>query len=166
MSKKLKQLAPQQRSYIEDESKILRVSHAYPYKKSVLWAVLVDGESWTKWLTLNKVTWTSDQPFGVGTTRTVVGDGSIIEEEFFIWDEGERMAFYVTATNMPVKAFSEDYKLVDTPGGCELHWAFRADANFLIKFMLNRAIKKAFAKGLAELETYIGQNLDKFDGGE
>lgn len=164
--KTVKKLLPQQRSYIEEENKLLRVTHSYPFPKAVLWAALVDGDTWTKWSGLSKVTWTSPQPFSVGTTRTVEGNGNTIEEEFFIWDEGERMAFYVTATNLPVKAFAEDYKLVDTPQGCELQWAFRADANFFVKFMLNRAIKSAFVKGLATLETYIGQNLDKFGGTE
>lgn len=162
MAKKLKTLAPQQRSYIEDENKILRVSYSFPFKKSVVWAALVDGDSWPKWLSgLEKVTWTSPQPFRVGTTRTVEGQG-IMEEEFFIWDEGERMAFYVTATNMPVKAFAEDYKLVDTPDGCEIQWAFRGDANFLVMFLLKWAIKSSFIKGFKELESYLGQNLDKF----
>ena len=165
MSKKLKQLAKQDRSYIEDESKILRLSHAFPFKKNIVWAALVDGDSWTKWLDLDKVTWTSPKPFRVGTTRTVEGQG-ILEEEFFIWDEGERMAFYVTATDLPVKAFAEDYKLVDTPDGCEIQWAFRADANFLVKFMMKRAIKSAFLKGFVELEYYLGQNLDKFSSSE
>ena len=165
MGKKLRKLAPQKRSYIEDESKVLRLSHSYPYKKSVLWAALVDGDTWTKWTGLTKVTWTSPQPFRVGTTRTVEGQG-ILEEEFLIWDDGERMAFYVTATDLPVKAFAEDYKLVDTPNGCELQWAYRGDANFLVKFWIRRAIKSSFLKGFKELESYIGQNLDKFVGSE
>lgn len=163
MTKKLKQLAPQKRSYIEDEGKILRVSHSLPFKKSVVWAALLDGESWTKWLDLTKVTWTSPQPFCEGTTRTVEGH-STMEEEFFIWDEGERMAFYVTASDLPlVKAFAEDYKLVETPTGCDIHWAFRCDANFIVKFMINRAIKAAFTKGFKDLELYLGQNLEKFE---
>jgi len=34
---------------------------------------LVDGPSWTKWVApvIRDVTWTSPQPFGKGTTRTV-----------------------------------------------------------------------------------------------
>lgn len=72
------------------------------------------------------------------------------------------MAFYVTATDMPVKAFAEDYRLIDTENGCQLQWAFRTDANFFVKFMIKRAIKSSFVKGLKKLETYIAQNPDKF----
>ncbi len=37
-----------------------------------LFEVLDDAESWPHWATaITKVTWTSPQPHGVGTTRTV-----------------------------------------------------------------------------------------------
>jgi hypothetical protein len=37
-----------------------------------LFEVLADAEAWPKWAkVITRVTWTSPQPYGVGTTRTV-----------------------------------------------------------------------------------------------
>jgi hypothetical protein len=44
-----------------------------------LFEVLDDAESWPQWATaITKVTWTSPQPHGVGTTRTVDMRGGIV----------------------------------------------------------------------------------------
>ncbi len=50
--------------------------------------VLDDAESWPQWATaITKVTWTSPQPHGVGTTRTgdmrggIVGDGAAVAQQ-------------------------------------------------------------------------------------
>src|SRR5262245_57382267 len=43
-----------------------------------LWEVLDDAESWPHWATvITKVTWTSPEPHGVGTTRVVNMRGGI-----------------------------------------------------------------------------------------
>jgi small ligand-binding sensory domain FIST len=49
-----------------------------------LFEVLADETSWPHWATaINDVTWTSPQPRGVGTTRTVKMRGGItVHEEF------------------------------------------------------------------------------------
>jgi hypothetical protein len=44
-----------------------------------LFEVLDDAESWPRWATvITKVTWTSPEPRGVGTTRTVDMRGGIV----------------------------------------------------------------------------------------
>ena len=44
-----------------------------------LFEVLDDAESWPQWATaITKVTWTSPQPHGVGTTQTVDMRGGIV----------------------------------------------------------------------------------------
>jgi len=57
--------------------------------------VLSDAESWPQWATaITKVTWTSAEPFGVGTTRTVDMRGGIVgDEEFLAWEPYSHMAF-------------------------------------------------------------------------
>jgi uncharacterized protein YndB with AHSA1/START domain len=50
--------------------------------------ILDDAESWPRWATaITEVTWTSPQPHGVGTTRTVYMRGGLVgDEEFLAWE--------------------------------------------------------------------------------
>jgi uncharacterized protein YndB with AHSA1/START domain len=81
--------------------------------------VFEDGESWPKWFKdIIKVVWTSPEPFGVGTTRTVTLKTMTVYEHFFVWDPGKRFTFYFTATSVPLfHAFCEDYRLEPTDNG-------------------------------------------------
>jgi carbon monoxide dehydrogenase subunit G len=84
-----------------------------------VFAVLEDAEAWPRWFAgIENVEWTSGQPFGVGTTRTVTLTNTVVEEYFFIWDHGRRYSFYFTATSTRfVNALCEDYQLVDQDEG-------------------------------------------------
>jgi uncharacterized protein YndB with AHSA1/START domain len=57
--------------------------------------VLDDAQSWPQWATvITKVTWTSPQPHGVGTTHTVDMRGGIVgHEQFLAWEPHSHMAF-------------------------------------------------------------------------
>ncbi|NRB37679.1 MAG: SRPBCC family protein [Pseudomonadales bacterium] len=129
-----------------------------------LFAIFEDEKAWTMWgSSLEKVTWTSPKPFGVGTTRSVEMAGGIAGiEEFIVWEKNKRMAFFFTESSMPnMNAFGEDYvleKLADNK--VRLHWyaAFwpsNAVAKFffalfkpMMKFFLGSFLKKL--KTLAE----------------
>jgi len=90
-----------------------------------LFEVLADETSWPKWATvITDVEWTSPQPRGVGTTRTVHMRGNIVgHEEFLAWEPFSRMAFrFNTTTSGAISAFAEDYRVVETPQGCHLTW--------------------------------------------
>jgi carbon monoxide dehydrogenase subunit G len=87
--------------------------------------LLDDAESWPHWATaITKVTWTSPQPHGVGTTRTVDMRGGIVgDEEFLAWEPHSHMAFrFNKASTGAIAAFAEDYRIVPTPTGCHLTW--------------------------------------------
>jgi hypothetical protein len=73
-------------------------------------------------LAITKVTWTSPQPHGVGTTRTVDMRGGIVGgEEFLSWEPYTHMAFrFNEASSGTIAAFAEDYRVVPTAGGCHL----------------------------------------------
>jgi hypothetical protein len=88
--------------------------------------------SWCRGLSIR---WTSERPFGVGTTREAksLGGAMRLEERFFIWEEGHRQAFYVTEANVPVfKRFAEDY-VVEPDGSerCRLMWTFALEPTAL-----------------------------------
>lgn len=87
--------------------------------------VLADAESWPRWASvITKVTWTSPQPYGAGTTRTVDMRGGIVgNEEFLVWEPFSRIAFrFNESSNRALTAFAEEYRVVPTPGGCRLTW--------------------------------------------
>lgn len=76
-----------------------------------VWRELV-SEKPLDWCRAVSVRWTSERPFGVGTTRQgkVLGGTMKVQERFFVWEEGHRHAFYVTEANAPTfKRAAEDY---------------------------------------------------------
>ena len=91
-----------------------------------VWADLT-GENPLSWCRiLDRVTWTSERPFGVGTTREVVAlkGLNVFHERFFRWEEGRRKSFMVQKASAPLaKAFAEDY-LVEPTGdaSCAFTW--------------------------------------------
>ena len=90
-----------------------------------LFEVLADAESWPHWASvITNVTWTSTEPRGVGTTRTVDMRGGIMgDEEFLVWEPFSRMAFrFNECSTRAVAAFAEDYRVEVIPGGCRLTW--------------------------------------------
>jgi carbon monoxide dehydrogenase subunit G len=90
-----------------------------------LFEVLADAEAWPRWASaITKVTWTSPEPRGVGTTRIVNMRGGIVgDEEFLAWEPFTRMAFrFNECSTRAVAAFAEDYRVEVIPGGCRLTW--------------------------------------------
>ncbi|MEB4210519.1 SRPBCC family protein [Mycobacterium sp. 94-17] len=90
-----------------------------------LFEVLSDAASWPRWAkVITKVTWTSPEPRGVGTTRVVEMRGGIVgNEEFLVWEPFTRMAFrFNECSTRSVAAFAEDYRVEAIPGGCRLTW--------------------------------------------
>jgi len=97
-----------------------------------VFAVLDDAESWPQWASvITKVTWTSPQPHGVGTTRTVDMRGGIVgDEEFLAWEPFSHMAFrFNQASTRSIAAFAEDYRIAPTPSGCNLTWVMAMKPN-------------------------------------
>ncbi len=90
-----------------------------------LFEVLADAEAWPRWAkVITHVEWTSPEPRGVGTTRTVTMRGGLVgEEEYLVWDEHTRIAFRFNASSTSaVAAFAESYDVVPTADGCHLTW--------------------------------------------
>lgn len=136
--------------------------HAFPFPASAVWAALLDARAWTEWLPISKVTWTSPQPFGVGTTRTVEIGEQIVEETFFGWEDGKRMAFRFERSTLPVSAAVEDYSVVETPGGCELRWTGRASAPLFLGWLITRQLTASVQAGLPKLEALIAADPKRF----
>ncbi|RJQ79777.1 SRPBCC family protein [Pseudonocardiaceae bacterium YIM PH 21723] len=91
-----------------------------------VWAGLVADRP-LAWCRLLNGRYTSERPFGVGTTRTVkVLGGGTVWERFFIWDDAQRRhAFVVEQASLPMlSVFAEDYKVDPVEGGSRFTWTF------------------------------------------
>jgi hypothetical protein len=92
-----------------------------------VWADLT-GEDPLAWCRIiDRITWTSPRPFGVGTTREVVAlkGLNVFQERFFRWEEGRRKSFTVVKASAPlVRAFAEDYLVEPAADGasCTFTW--------------------------------------------
>lgn len=112
---------------------------------SRLFQCLEDGPAWKDWLGVD-VEWTSPEPFGVGTTRTVKTNGQVIEEYFLTWIDGETMGFRFDRSTLPVKAMAELYDCVPTgPDSCELRWSYAFEWGGPLEPVLGRAFAAGFA---------------------
>ena len=85
----------------------------------VVFDIFADGESWPRWFDgIRRVVWTSPEPKGVGTTRTVTLTTMTVDEYFLAWERGRRFAFRFEGATMPLcVAGIEDYRLEDLGGG-------------------------------------------------
>ncbi len=84
--------------------------------------VLADAQAWPRWVSvITKVTWTSPEPRGVGTTRVVEMRGGLTgDEEFLAWEPFTRMAFrFNECSTAAVAAFAEDYRVEVIPGAAD-----------------------------------------------
>ncbi len=81
--------------------------------------VFADGESWPRWFDgIQRVVWTSPEPKGVGTTRSVTLTTGTVYEHFLAWDRGKRFAFRFEGADRPLfRAGIEDYRLEDLGNG-------------------------------------------------
>ncbi len=139
----------------------IRANHAFAVPASAVWAALLDAQAWTQWLPITGVTWTSPRPFGVGTTRTVDIGKQSVQEYFFAWEDGRRMAFNFTRSTLPLSAAVEDYQVIPTADGCELRWTGRA-SGFPLGWLIARSLGSGIRKGLPKLEALIKAEPKRF----
>ncbi|WP_445149306.1 SRPBCC family protein [Baekduia sp. Peel2402] len=117
---------PVDERFLEEAPVRLVAAFAISRPAASVWADLT-GDNPLSWCRiLDRVTWTSERPFGVGTTREVVAlkGLNVFHERFFRWEEGRRKSFTVQKASAPLaKAFAEDY-LVEPSGdaSCTFTW--------------------------------------------
>ena len=79
-----------------------------------IWSALEDATAWPRWAkAIKRVEWTSERPFGVGTTRTVTMSGRMtVFERFIAWEPHRLLAFRFDRASMNgVSAFAESYTI-------------------------------------------------------
>lgn len=121
------ELDPVDESYFDTAPMRWRVGLELAAEPDEVWAGLTSPRplSWCR--ALSGVHYTSDAPYGVGTTREARVLGAYrMRELFFRWDENERRkSFHVTEGTLPLfGSFAEDYHVVPFAGGSKLVWSF------------------------------------------
>ncbi|KQR99958.1 hypothetical protein ASG12_04170 [Williamsia sp. Leaf354] len=131
-------MAEHQLQPIDDVSFFHRAPVAYrftvdlPVTPDVAWAELTRQNTLDWCRMIKKVTFTSPEPHGVGTTRTAeLAPGLVkINERFFVWEADAeagtyRNAFTVVSANVPgLRRFGELTEVVPSGLGSRLTWAF------------------------------------------
>ncbi len=143
---------------------VFRYSKRFAAPPERVWESLVSDESLAAWSsTVSSLTWTSDRPFGVGTTREVVLAPGLarVHERFFRWDEGHGYSFEVYQANAPFfRRFAEDYVVEPESDGAATRFtwtvAIEPKPAFALPFKpLAPVLKLAFGKMAADGERYF-----------
>lgn len=99
-----------------------------------------DEHSWPQWAPpIQKVEWTSEKPYGTGTTRRVSMSGKLVGDEVFIaWDYPHRMAFCFTHSSQKlIDSFAEDYQVTpQADGTTEVVWTMGMTPRGIGRFTL------------------------------
>jgi hypothetical protein len=112
-----------------------RFSHTWEIDRPAdsVWSELT-GDQPLHWCTGLSIRWTTPAPFGVGTTRVATVLGLVkLTEQFFLWEEGHRKAFFGAAMNLPLFAkLAEDY-VVEPRGetACAFTWTIAVEPSLL-----------------------------------
>lgn len=123
-----------------------------------VFGVLADAESWPRWFPgLRAARWTSPDPYDVGATRQVTLGPLKVDEEFIVWEPGERFAFTFTETNLPgTRAGVELVELVGLPSDrTRLSYTFAVEPVGLPSALgasLAPAVRTLIGRGLAGME--------------
>ena len=130
-----------------------------------VWESLVSDESLAAWgPSIQRVTWTSPRPFGVGTTREVVLAPGLarVQETFFRWEEGQRYSFYMHHANIPaLRRMAEDYLVEpDGDGGTTFTWIVALEPRPLFSVPIKAVVpvlKMAFGRLASDGEKYFAK---------
>ena len=139
-----------------------------PCSSQDLFSIFEDAETWPKWVAgISKVEWTSEKPFGKGTTRTVFFWGGMeVYEVFGQWESATSMAFTFTGITQPVWAcFGELYEIKEQgTNACQLTWTVAytprdvfAKIHFLVRPIMSLAFRLYMNRLKSFAKTYLPQ---------
>lgn len=151
------------REVFTDAATQLRFEQVIDAPRAEVFRSLAGAGDWKHWLGLD-VVYTSPEPHGVGTTRTVRTQPFLpaIQERFFIWDEDERLAFHFVRSPLPVPVFAEDYVLEDAGHGSTLlRWTIAVDGGLgPVRHLVGGAMQRMATEGLPKLAQLLGERAD------
>jgi len=149
------------------ESAPYRIVHTadFPVPPARLFEVLSDGAAWPQWFEVVKsATWTSPEPHGVGSTRTVVMNGNVTAtEEFIAWEPHRHLAFRFNECNSArVRGSAEEYRIETSADGCRLTWTmaqYPVTSSRLMTKLAKHLMDKACRRALVSLREYTDRRF-------
>ncbi len=123
---------PVDEAFFDSAPVILREAFDVPLPASRVWSELTADNplSWCR--ILQRITWTSAPPYGVGTTREAraLGGLNVLRERFFRWEDGARQSFYAVEVSVPgFERFAEDYLVEPTSeSACRFTWTIAIES--------------------------------------
>lgn len=158
-------LEPADAAFLQSAPHIIRIEKHFAAPPERVWESLASDESLKAWgSSLTALTWLSERPFGIGTTREVVLAPGVarVRERFIRWDEGHGYAFAVYEANMPVlRRFAEDYALEADGDGTRFTWtvAIEPKGPLTLPFrVVAPAFKVAFGRMASEGQRYFARH--------
>jgi uncharacterized protein YndB with AHSA1/START domain len=114
----MRDLARQQIDWIDRAPVALAATGTTTADPEAVFAVLADHERWPEWFPNVKRVDVMGPAEGVGARRRVHVPGLVVEEEFIVWDPGQRWSFTGTAAKPGiVRSIVEDCRLTATATG-------------------------------------------------
>jgi hypothetical protein len=128
---------------------------------AVVWNELTRDNTldWCRGLTIK---WASPRPFGVGTKREArLFGGALlrVKEQYFVWEEGRRKAFFISSARPPAyKRSAEDYVVEHLgPDRCRFTWTIAFEMSLLGR-MNGPVTRMVIARMFSDTRSYF-ENL-------
>jgi hypothetical protein len=159
------------REFFEIAPTAVALTQDLPVSAEAAFRSLEDADAWPVWLdSVSEVIWSSERPFGIGTTRNIKGRAGTIGEVFFDWIDGERMSFYFASGAVPLAAFAESWELRPTgEHSCELTWRYGykiVGPAKLLKPVIDRAFKFMGQRSLKNLDSFLADSGSKYQASD
>ncbi len=109
-----------------------------------VFAVLADHERWPEWFPGVRRVTVLGPAEGVGARRRVAIPGATVDEEFIVWEPGERWAFTgIAASPKVTRSLVEDCRLVARPdGGTTISYGMHLDPPSLLRPLVRLAARR------------------------
>lgn len=122
--------------------------------------ILTDS-NWADWFVdFRSVTWTSPQPHGPGSTRTVQMKNLAVKERFLVWEPNRRFSFSIDQISQPLlQGMLEDMQLQPADNGRATRFRWRvfytpAPLMAVVRPMAESIFDDMFHQSLLNLKAY------------
>ena len=97
---------------------VVRAEVCVPASPAAVWRALADASAWPAWFAgMKDAHYTSPAPYGVGSTRSVHVMSLRADETILAFDVGQRFAFRVDSTNLPLLRALVEVVTLEAVGG-------------------------------------------------
>ena len=130
--------------------------------RACVFDAFVDPDGWPDWFpNVQRATYTSRPPFGIGTIRVAHVGGTRWVEEMVAWDDGRRWAWTVLRASVPfAKAQVECFEFADAGAGTRIRWTLALDPRLVARLgapFATRAIRRLLARATTNLDARLAR---------